>query len=541
MAFSARSEADCKEFFDDEATLKLKIRKLAELIRNSKHFCAFTGAGISTAAGIADFRSGINTVLDTGTGVWAARSARNQGKSKQIKRNKKATRSIKAVPTASHMALVSLMTTGPKYLKCLISQNTDGLHRRSGIPIDRLCELHGNTTLEVCDKCGRGYMRDYRCRNSLRRQKVTDHRTGRHCTVPRCGGNLCDTIINFGEELPERTLEDAQKNTTQCDVMLALGSSLTVTPAADLPREVGERWADHLVIVNLQKTPLDDECSLRIFAKIDDVMVPLMKELALQIPEWRLQRFMKVEVKALPQNEALKSLTISAVDVDGFTATVFEDVKLRANGKEMKRVVIRGNVKKKRVSGDEFTFHVPSRTIMASDDGKEAEDGAKGLEAELSFFGNYAEPNLCVPISLFLERTRPKDALSPMVGSSDDMDSDGGNERQFVCRLLMDIATKQWTVETLSEDEVAALRPPSAIPVESEDETKDHGTDSMDDVLERAERVQREFASMKHQFRRTITALGAQIQIMYAAEGAVEIEDDGAKKENAEEEGGDIK
>merc|ERR1719204_2853230 len=101
MAYTARAEADCKEFFDNKQVLQAKIKQLAALIRNSKHFCAFTGAGISTAAGIADFRSGINTVLDTGTGVWAARSARNQGKSKQIKKNKKATRSIKAIPTAS--------------------------------------------------------------------------------------------------------------------------------------------------------------------------------------------------------------------------------------------------------------------------------------------------------------------------------------------------------------------------------------------------------------------------------------------------------
>ena len=228
MAYTSRAEADCKEFFDDPESLNLKIKKLAELIRKSKHFCAFTGAGsfiktqnpswpnshliptndwlphehkgISTAAGIADFRSGINNVLDTGTGQWAAMSAKEQGKSKQIKKGKRNTSSMKAIPTASHMALVSLATTGPKYLKCLISQNTDGLHRRSGIPVDKLCELHGNTlsdciftfwdnshfvfwlctlrTLEVCDQCGRGYMRDYWVGGSRKGRSVHDHKTG---------------------------------------------------------------------------------------------------------------------------------------------------------------------------------------------------------------------------------------------------------------------------------------------------------------------------------------------------------------------------
>merc|ERR1712130_927640 len=141
---------------------------------------------------------------------------------------------------------------------------------------------------------------------------------------------------NFGEDLNQDILNKAQENTDQCDVMLALGSSLTVTPAADLPEEVGDRWVeqkdkgqkptDHLVIVNLQKTPLDDVCSLRIFAKIDDVMVPLMKELGLEIPDWKLQRFMKVKVEQVASNADLKAITISAVDVDGINATVFQEV-----------------------------------------------------------------------------------------------------------------------------------------------------------------------------------------------------------------------
>merc|ERR1712217_853576 len=161
--------------------------------------------------------------------------------------------------------------------------------------------------------------------------------------VPNCGGNLYDTIINFNENLNQATLDKAEQNTDQCDVMLALGSSLTVTPAADMPQEVGLRWANevqsgqnpknNLIIVNLQKTPLDNLCSLRIFAKIDDVMVLLIKELGLEIPEWKLQRFMKVKVDPIEDQKKKKLLTISAVDVDGINATVFEGVTLKYNGK----------------------------------------------------------------------------------------------------------------------------------------------------------------------------------------------------------------
>merc|ERR1719336_1019307 len=218
-------------------------------------------------------------------------------------------------------------------------------------------------------------MRDHHCRNTLRAQSVHDHRTGRLCTVPKCGGKLHDTIINFNETLNEAVIDKARHNANYCDVMLALGSSLIVYPAANLPEAVGESWAldksrgqtptNHLVIVNLQKTPLDDVCSLRIFAKIDDVMVPLMKELGVAIPQWRLQRFMKVTVEPVAKIGKSKwsALTISAVDVDGISATVFKEVKLSVDGKPFERVSVKGNAKRKKLS-DQFTFEMTTKRIF---------------------------------------------------------------------------------------------------------------------------------------------------------------------------------
>jgi len=123
--------------------------------------------------------------------------------------------------------MVELMKQG--LLKQIISQNVDGLHRKSGIPAENICEVHGNTNLEVCGKCQTGYMRDFRVRNA---QNVKLHKTGRKCDDATCRGDLADTIINFGENLNETILNLGYAHGYEADLMLALGSSLRVNPAA---------------------------------------------------------------------------------------------------------------------------------------------------------------------------------------------------------------------------------------------------------------------------------------------------------------------
>lgn len=160
MAHTAhKSDAEKKEFFDSEDILNTKINKLAELIINSKHFIAFTGAGISTACGIPDFRSGVNTVLKTGPGAWEKKAQKVANKP-----NKNVVEMAKAIPSFTHMTLVALEELG--LLKYLVSQNTDGLHVRSGFNTNNLAELHGNRCLEKCKKCGSEFLRDFRTRES---------------------------------------------------------------------------------------------------------------------------------------------------------------------------------------------------------------------------------------------------------------------------------------------------------------------------------------------------------------------------------------
>ena len=104
------------------------------------------------------------------------------------------------------MSIVKLHQEG--LVSLTVSQNVDGLHRRSNVDPKFLAELHGNTNLERCKKCGHEYMRDYRTRTSKR---VFNHETGRKCDDPKCRGVLLDSIVNFGEDLPEHELDKAEE------------------------------------------------------------------------------------------------------------------------------------------------------------------------------------------------------------------------------------------------------------------------------------------------------------------------------------------
>ena len=145
------------------------------------------------------------------------------------------------------MALVKLQDEG--ILKYLVSQNVDGLHRKSGILPNKLCELHGNRNLEYCVNCKKDYMRDFGVRNKTQKS-CHDHVTGRKCDNPECRGVLKDSIINFGESLQAPILEAGFHSAALSDLCLAMGSSLRVTPAADIPAQVAQRGG-RLVIVNL--------------------------------------------------------------------------------------------------------------------------------------------------------------------------------------------------------------------------------------------------------------------------------------------------
>lgn len=282
----------------------------------------------------------MDTVLETGPGCWEL--AANKGKKVATKR-KEAVKvsSARAYPSPTHMSFVALLECG--LMKYLVSQNTDGLHRKSGVSPDKISELHGNTNIEKCKDCGKQYLRDFRTRTA---QKVHDHKTGRQCDDPGCEGVLEDSIINFGEGLPEEDLNNAFNHAECADLCISMGSSLRVTPAADVPKTVFENGGK-LVIVNLQKTPLDAYAALRINAKCDDVMNRLMDKLNIPIPQWKIQR--RCEVVRVKD-----TLTINGRDEQHNYFSLFPTVSIMFNGDKKTKKVSSKEPHKFKIGEDEF-------------------------------------------------------------------------------------------------------------------------------------------------------------------------------------------
>jgi NAD-dependent SIR2 family protein deacetylase len=161
-------------------------------------------------------------------------------------------------PNAGHIAVVELQRLGK--LKFLISQNVDNLHLKSGIEPELIAELHDNMTKLRCGSCG----------NSLSLSEAAES-----C---RCGGTFKKSVVDFGEPLPENDLRLAFEHSIDSDLFVVAGSSLVVTPAADMPREALLSGAK-LVIINQGETPFDRIVSLRFRESIGDVLPRAVKRL----------------------------------------------------------------------------------------------------------------------------------------------------------------------------------------------------------------------------------------------------------------------
>ena len=221
------------------------VRDAQRLLAASRRVVAFTGAGVSTASGVPDFRSP--------GGIWSRYQpvtiqefVASEEARRAYWRYKKETYAdfASARPNAAHLALAGLERDGR--LRGVITQNIDGLHQEAGSRT--VVELHGTNRRVVCLECGRLY-----------EACLIQDRLLAGCEVPlcdACGGILKAATVSFGQPLPREAWAEASRLATACDLLLVLGSSLVVQPAATLPGAAASAGAA-VVIVNREATPLD--------------------------------------------------------------------------------------------------------------------------------------------------------------------------------------------------------------------------------------------------------------------------------------------
>jgi len=175
-------------------------------------------------------------------------------------------------PTVTHRALYYLWKKGR--VQFLVTQNVDGLHRRSGFTRGGMAVLHGCVFTEKCERCGCEYFRDEEVSG------ISFQRTGRKCTDKTaaaddgCHGYLRDTLLDWCDHLPEDDWERCLTMCNEADLIIAFGTSLRMEPAASLVLR-GKRY----VVVNLQVTPYDDDAALVIRYKVDELLPLLLQRL----------------------------------------------------------------------------------------------------------------------------------------------------------------------------------------------------------------------------------------------------------------------
>lgn len=233
---------------------------LSTWIRRSQRSVLFTGAGISTESGIPDFRSP--------GGVWAKYKpvyfdefmASRDARAEYWRQKCEAHREFAdAKPNQGHRILARWESAG--LLVGVITQNIDGLHQLAGS--QNVLEIHGTARSAACMKCGVRLAIDPLVAEFLETQQPPD--------CEQCGGPLKHATISFGQSLDEKVMQTAHQWMTEADLVLALGSSLVVHPAASLPQLASERGA-RLVIINRDPTPLDSMADLTIHAPLGETL-----------------------------------------------------------------------------------------------------------------------------------------------------------------------------------------------------------------------------------------------------------------------------
>jgi NAD-dependent deacetylase len=247
--------------------LETAIDHLQELVEAARVIAPFTGAGISTECGIPDFRSP--------GGLWtknkpipfdefvASQEMRDEAWRRRFAMEAQFSA---AKPGRGHLALASLYRAGK--VPAVITQNIDNLHQSSGISAEHVIELHGNNSYALCLDCRRRYELAWvKERFNEARERAPD--------CPDCGGHIKTATISFGQAMPESEMRRAERVALDCDLFLAIGSSLVVWPAAGFPL-MAKRNGARLAIINREATEFDAVADIVVREDIGTVLSPFV-------------------------------------------------------------------------------------------------------------------------------------------------------------------------------------------------------------------------------------------------------------------------
>lgn len=237
----------------------------SEVIAGASRITVLTGAGISTDSGLPDFR-GPNGLWTKNPEAEKASNISNYVAEPEVRKLNWALRAdgklwANVLPNNGHRALVPLQERGA--LHTLVTQNVDELHQMSGIDADRVVEIHGTTRKAGCLSC------DYLTEMETILERVRRGEDDPQC--PLCAGIIKSATISFGQALVSADLTRAQVAADEADLLLAIGSSLTVNPIASIVPRAKRRGAA-LVIVNAQETPFDSIADVVVRGSISNVL-----------------------------------------------------------------------------------------------------------------------------------------------------------------------------------------------------------------------------------------------------------------------------
>ena len=236
-------------------------KQLSQYIKEAKNIVIFTGAGISTDSGIPDFR-GPQGVWKTNTPIYFQDFIGSEEIRKESWKRKFSGQDIikKAKPNIGHLAVAEIINKHESAY--LITQNVDNLHQDAGVPDNKITEIHGNATYASCLDCGIRY--------ELKplKKEFLEKETAPYCDS--CGGIIKTATISFGQSMPEEGMKIDQRKSLTCDLVITIGTSLVVYPAAGFPKLAKEIGAK-LIIINNEPTDFDPIADLVIHEQIGKV------------------------------------------------------------------------------------------------------------------------------------------------------------------------------------------------------------------------------------------------------------------------------